>query len=240
MKPAAGPDAQGTLFVVATPIGNLEDLSPRALTVLRAVPWIACEDTRVARRLRTHFGLTARLVSYHDHNEAQQVEFLLGRLRSGEDLALICDAGTPLISDPGYRVVRAARTEDLPVRTVPGPSAVASALSVSGLPTDMFTFFGFPPGRRSAKRRAFLQRSAEAPGSLVFFESARRAVELLDELAQILGPREASVSREMTKIHEEHWFGPLPDLARRARLEPPRGEVTIVVAPAGRRKRGAT
>ena len=151
MKPASGPGAQGTLFVVATPIGNLDDLSPRALSVLRAVPWIACEDTRVARRLRTHFGLTARLISYHDHNEAQQVEFLLGRLRSGEDLALICDAGTPLISDPGYRVVRAARTEDLPVRTVPGPSAVASALSVSGLPTDSFTFFGF---RRDGEARS--------------------------------------------------------------------------------------
>ena len=240
MEPAAGAEGPGTLFVVATPIGNLDDLSPRALTVLRSVPWIACEDTRVARRLRTHFGLTARLVSYHDHNEARQVDFLLGRLRAGEDLALICDAGTPLISDPGYRVVRAARTADLPVRTVPGPSAVASALSVSGLPTDSFTFFGFPPGRRGAKRRAFLQRSAAAPGSLVLFESARRAAELLDELAHLLGPREASLSREMTKIHEEHWFGSLAELARRAREEPPRGEVTIVVAPAGRGKRSAT
>lgn len=240
MTTAAAPEAPGTLFVVATPIGNLDDLSPRALAVLRAVPWIACEDTRVARRLRTHFGLTARLVSCHDHNEAQQVPFLLDRLRSGEDLALIADAGTPLISDPGYRLVRAARTEDLPVRAVPGPSAVASALSVSGLPTDMFTFFGFPPGRRSAKRRAFLQRSAEAPGSLVFFESARRAPDLLEELAGILGPREASVSREMTKIYEEHWFGALPELARRAKQDPPRGEVTIVVAPAGRRKTRAT
>lgn len=240
MHAADGRQAPGTLFVVATPIGNLDDLSPRALAVLRAVPWIACEDTRVARRLRTRFGLIARLVSCHDHNEARQADFLLGRLRLGEDLALICDAGTPLISDPGYRVVRAARAEELPVRTVPGPSAVAAALSVSGLPTDMFTFFGFPPGRRSAKRRTFLERSKDAPGSVVFFESARRAAELLDELAACLGAREASVSREMTKIHEEHWFGSLPDLARRARQEPPRGEVTIVVAPAGRKKPGAT
>ncbi len=240
MDAGPGKGTQGTLFVVATPIGNLDDLSPRALAVLRTVPWIACEDTRVARRLRTRFGLTARLVSCHDHNEARQVEFLLGRLRSGEDLALICDAGTPLISDPGYRVVRAARTEDLPVRTVPGPSAVASALSVAGLPTDTFTFFGFPPGRQGAKRRTFLKRAAEAPGSLVFFESARRAAGLLDELGEILGPREASVSREMTKIYEEHWFGPLPELARRAEKEPPKGEVTIVVGPAGRRKQGAT
>ncbi len=238
MDAGAGEETRGTLFVVATPIGNLEDLSPRAVRVLRDVPWIACEDTRVARRLRTHFGLGARLVSCHDHNEDRQVEFLLGRLRGGEDLALICDAGTPLISDPGYRVVRAARIQNLPVRSVPGPSAVASALAVAGLPTDTFTFFGFPPGRRGAKRRAFLERAAEAPGSLVFFESARRAGGLLDELGEALGPREASVSREMTKIHEDHWFGVLPDLARRAAREPLRGEVTIVVAPRERRKRG--
>ena len=237
-----GPDAAtgGTLFVVATPIGNLDDLSPRAIAILRAVPSIACEDTRVARRLRSRFGLTARFVSCHDHNEARQVGSLLARLRSGEDLALICDAGTPLISDPGYRVVRAARTAGLPVRTVPGPSAVAAALAVAGLPTDTFTFFGFPPGRHGAKRRTFLARAAEAPGSLVFFEAARRAAALLGELGDVLGPREASVSREMTKIYEEHWFGPLPELARRAADAPPRGEVTIVVAPAGRRKQEAT
>ena len=240
MDTGSGEGTRGTLFVVATPIGNLDDLSPRALAVLRDVPWIACEDTRVARRLRSRFGLTARLVSCHDHNEARQVEFLLDRLRAGENLALICDAGTPLISDPGYRVVRAARTEDLPVRTVPGPSAVAAALSVAGLPTDTFTFFGFPPGRRGAKRRAFLERAAEAPGSLVFFESARRAAELLEELAGLLGPREASVSREMTKIYEEHQLGTLPELARRMVSEPPRGEVTIVVAPESRKKQGAT
>ena len=232
--------AEGTLFVVATPIGNLDDLSPRAIAVLRDVAWIACEDTRVARRLRTRFGLTARLVSCHDHNEARQVDFFLDRLRAGEDLALICDAGTPLISDPGYRVVRAARTEGLPVRTLPGASAVAAALSVSGLPTDTFTFFGFPPGRRGAKRQNFLRRAVEAPGSLVFFESARRAASLLAELGELLGPREASVSREMTKIYEEHWFGPLPELASRAESEPLRGEITIVVAPEGRRKAGAT
>lgn len=232
-------ETSGTLFVVATPIGNLDDLSPRAIAVLREVPWIACEDTRVARRLHTRFGLTARRVAYHDHNEAQQVAFLLQRLRGGEDVALICDAGTPLISDPGYRVVRAARVEGLAVRAVPGPSAVAAALSVAGLPTDTFTFFGFPPGRRGAKRRAFLQRAAEAPGSLVFFETARRAASLLEELARLLGPREASVSREMTKIHEEHWFGTLSELARRTSSQPPRGEITVVVAPEGRKKRGA-
>ena len=235
-----GAGTPGTLFVVATPIGNLEDLSPRGIAVLRDTPWIACEDTRVARRLRTRFGLGGRLVACHEHNEAQVVELLLGRLRSGEDVALVCDAGTPLISDPGYRVVRAARKEGFPVRAVPGPSAVLAALSVSGLPTDTFTFFGFPPARRGAKRRALLGRAAEAPGSLVFFESARRAGDFLRELAEVLGAREASVSREMTKIYEEHWFGPLPELARRAEREPLRGEVTVVVAPAGRAKRRAT
>ena len=234
MDEEAALENSGTLFVVATPIGNLDDLSPRAIAILRDVPVIACEDTRAARRLRTRFGLGGRLVSCHEHNEARQVEFLLQRLRSGDDVALISDAGAPLISDPGYRVVRAARMEGLPVRTVPGPSAVAAALSVAGLPTDAFSFFGFPPGR-GAKRRRFLERAGEAPGSLVFFESARRAGSLLGELGDILGAREASVSREMTKIHEEHWFGILPDLARRAEREPLRGEVTIVVAPAPRR-----
>ena len=228
----AGP---GTLFVVATPIGNLEDLSPRAARVLGGVGWIACEDTRVTGRLKGRFGLTARLVSLHEHNEWERVPGLLRRLESGEDLALVTDAGTPLVSDPGYRLVRGARKAALPVRVVPGPSAVAAALSVSGLPTDTFTFLGFPPARRGARRGRFVARAAEAQGSIVLFESGRRVAALLAELADRLGPRDASVSREMTKLHEEHWFGTLPELRDRALRTPPRGEVTLVVAPAGRR-----
>ncbi len=237
MDPRDRPEARpGALFVVATPIGNLEDLSPRAARVLAEVPRIACEDTRVTGRLRARFGFTARLVSLHEHNERDRVPRLVQGLLAGEDLALVTDAGTPLISDPGYRLVRAARAAGVPVRTAPGPSAVTAALSVSGLPTDAFTFLGFPPPRAGGRRKRFLERAANAAGSLVMFESARRAARLLDELAETLGPREASLSREMTKLHEEHWAGLLPELAERARREPPRGEVTLVVAPEGRRR----
>lgn len=232
-----GSGSPGTLFVVATPIGNLEDLSPRAARILGSVGRIACEDTRVAGRLRARFGFTTRFVSLHEHNERARIPGLLAGLEGGEDLALVSDAGTPLVSDPGYRLVRAARRAGIPVRAAPGPSAVTAALAVSGLPTDAFTFLGFPPARRGARRRRFLDRARSVPGSLVLFESARRIVPLLTDLAEALGPREASLSREMTKIHEEHWWGSLPELAERARKTPPRGEVTLVVAPAGRARR---
>ncbi len=225
--------------MVATPIGNLEDLSPRAQRILGGVERIACEDTRVAGRLRARFGFTARFVSLHEHNERARTPRLLAALEAGEDLALITDAGTPLVSDPGYRLVRAARRADVPVRAAPGPSAVLAALSVSGLPTHAFTFLGFPPPRRGARRRRFLDQAAAAPGSLVLFESARRTAALLADLAETLGPREASLSREMTKLHEEHWWGELSELAERAREQPPRGEVTLVVAPKGRSRRSA-
>ena len=236
--PSCGVDERtgaGTLFVVATPIGNLEDLSPRAVAVLRAARWIACENSRAARRLKTRFGFPGRLVACHDHNEGRRAQSLVRRLEAGEDVALISDAGTPLLSDPGYRIVRAARLANLPVRAIPGPSAIPAALSVAGLPTDVFSFFGFPPARRGAKRRNFLLRAAAAPGSLVFFESAVRAARLLEELDTILGEREASLSREVTKIYEDHWFGSLSELRARAERAPPRGEVTLVVGPKRRR-----
>lgn len=226
----------GVLFVVGTPIGNLGDLSPRALETLRGVRHLACEDTRTARRLAARFEFSARLVSYHEHNEEARAAALLEKLRAGEDVALVADAGTPLLSDPGYRLVRAARLAGVPVRAVPGASAVTAALSVSGLPTDCFTFLGFPPPRRGAARRRFLDRAAAAPGSLVLFESARRAPALLRDLAERLGAsREASLSREMTKVFEENRFGTLADLAERAAEHPLRGEVTLVVGPAPRR-----
>lgn len=225
----------GVLFVVGTPIGNLGDLSERAVETLRGVRHLACEDTRTARRLATRFGFSARLVSYHEHNEEARAAALLETLRAGEDVALVADAGTPLLSDPGYRLVRAARLAGVPVRAVPGASAITAALSVSGLPTDCFTFLGFPPPRRGAARGRFLDRAAAAPGSLVLFESARRAPALLRDLAEHLGAREASLSREMTKVFEENWFGTLADLAERAGERPLRGEVTLVVGPAPRR-----
>ena len=228
-------DEGGTLFVVGTPIGNLGELSARARAVLAAVDHIACEDSRVAGRLKGLAGSTARLTSYHDHNERQRTPRFLRRLLAGEDVALVADAGTPMISDPGYRLVRAARESGIRVRAVAGPSAVTAALSVSGLPTNVFTFFGFPPPK-GGRRERFLDRSVLAPGSLVFFEAPRRVPGLLAALAARVGPREASVSREMTKMHEEHWFGPLRELADRAAREPLRGEVTLVIAPAPRKR----
>lgn len=228
----------GVLFVVGTPIGNLGDLSERALETLRRVRHLACEDTRTARRLAARFGFSAHLVSYHEHNEEARTAALLERLRAGEEVALVTDAGTPLLSDPGYRLVRAARLAGIPVRAVPGASAVTAALSVSGLPTDCFTFLGFPPPRKGSARRRFLDRAAAAPGSLVLFESARRVPVLLRDLAERLGAREASLSREMTKVFEENWFGTLPALAERTGERPLRGEVTLVVGPAPRRAKG--
>lgn len=225
----------GVLFVVATPIGNLGDLSERALETLRRVHHLACEDTRTARRLAARFEFSAPLVSYHEHNEEARAAALLEKLQAGEEVALVTDAGTPLLSDPGYRLVRAARLAGIPVRAVPGASAVTAALSVSGLPTDCFTFLGFPPPRQGAARRRFFDRAAVAPGSLVLFESARRVPALLRDLAERLGAREASLSREMTKMFEENWFGTLPALAERAGERTLRGEVTLVVGPAPRR-----
>ncbi len=223
--------APGTLFVVATPIGNLDDLSPRAAEVLRRVAVIACEDTRVTGRLRTRFGIRTPLVSNHDHNERTRTPALLARLHSGESVALVTDAGSPLVSDPGYLLVRAAREAGLPVRVLPGPSAALAALTASGLPMQAFTFLGFPPARRGAGRNRFLDRVAAAAGSVVLFEAAERIARLLHDLAERLGPRPASLSREMTKLHEDHWFGVLPELAERAAAQPPRGEVTLVVGP---------
>ncbi|MFQ5790190.1 MAG: 16S rRNA (cytidine(1402)-2'-O)-methyltransferase [Acidobacteriota bacterium] len=230
----------GTLYVVATPIGNLEDLSPRAVRILKAVSVVACEDTRVTARLLSGYGIKAVSCSYHEHNERARAQQLVKRLAAGADVALVSDAGTPGISDPGYRLVRAARERHIPVRTVPGPSAPLAALAVSGLPTKSFTFFGFLPVGPAA-RREILEELAASPHTLILFETARRAPALLEALAERLGPRPAFVGREMTKLHEEHRSGTLPELARWARQNPLRGELTLVITGRGRRpKRGAT
>ena len=221
----------GTLFVVATPIGNLGDLAPRAVEVLRGADVIACEDTRVTGKLKGRFGITTPLVSHHEHNERARTPALVARLKAGESIALVSDAGSPLVSDPGFLLVRAAREAGLRVRTIPGPSAVLAALAVSGLPPQPFTCFGFAPARRGARRERFFDQVAAAPGSVVLFESPARTARLLRDLAERLGPRQTSLSREMTKLHEDHWFGTLDELAARAEKQPPRGEVTLVVGP---------
>ncbi len=218
------PDPSGRVYVVATPIGNLEDLSPRAVRVLSEATLIACEDTRRTARLCTRFGIATRRVSLHEHNEAQRLPGLIERLRSGESIALVSDAGTPLVSDPGARFVAAAREAGIEVVPVPGASAVLAALVASGLPTLPFTFLGFAP-RKGAARRAWFEDAARAPGTLVLFEAANRVADTLAALHGRLGPRRAAIARELTKRYEQVVHGRLGEL----RLEQERGEVTIVV-----------
>jgi len=218
----------GTLYVVSTPIGNLEDLSPRARAVLARAHLLACEDTRVTGKLLRRFGIRTPSVSYHEHNELERASELLARLEEGKDVALVSDAGTPLVSDPGYRLVRAARDAGVPVRAIPGPSAVLAALSVSGLSTARFTFVGFVPPKGKARENAIAEL-ASIDHTLVLFESGARIARLLSALSKALGPREAAVLREMTKLHEEHRAGSLPDLAEWASSRAFKGELTLVV-----------
>ena len=227
--------AGGTLYVVATPIGNLADVTLRALEVLRAVPLVAAEDTRLTRRLFTRHGITARLVSYHARNAVLREPELLAHLGAGTDLALVTDAGTPLVSDPGEGLVAAWAAGGGAVVPVPGPSAVLAALVASGIAAPRWGFEGFLP-RSGRVRRDRLARIAADDRATVLFEAARRAAATLADLAAACGDgRPAALCRELTKIYEETWRGTLGDLAARAAREPPRGEVTIVVggAPAG-------
>jgi 16S rRNA (cytidine1402-2'-O)-methyltransferase len=219
----------GTLFVVATPLGNLEDVTLRALRVLREVSLIACEDTRRTSRLLTAHGIRTPTTSYFEHNERGKGEKIMAVLRAGRDVALVSDAGTPGISDPGYRLVRDARGEGLPVMPVPGPSAAVAALSVSGLPTDRFLFIGFLPSKVQARRQA-LQDLAAGSATLVFYESPLRIGSMLEDARLILGDRESFLCREATKLHEEYWRGRLSELrAALADRDRVRGEIVLVV-----------
>lgn len=220
----------GTLYVVSTPIGNLEDLTFRAVRVLSEVDVIACEDTRHSRKLLNHYGIKTKTVSYHEHNEAERAGELVKSIKSGLAVALISDAGTPGISDPGFRVVRLAREEGLRVVPVPGPTALISALVASGLPSDEFFFGGFLPARSGARRRRLAELS-EIPTTLVFYEAPHRIGASLNDAREIMGERDAVVARELTKLHEEIMRGPLSELAAhfsRATGEP-RGEIVVVI-----------
>jgi 16S rRNA (cytidine1402-2'-O)-methyltransferase len=220
----------GMLYVVATPIGNLRDIAPRALEVLAQVDLIACEDTRHTAQLLTAHGIRRPLISYFEHNEKVRAAELTQRLRQGATIALVTDAGTPAISDPGYRLVRAALEAGCAVRAVPGPCAMAAALSVAGLPTDRFVFEGFLPAR-GGPRKARLHELRAETRTLVFYEAARRLPETLADLAAEFGvEREAAAVREATKVFEEVVRGNLGHLAARWKDAPPRGEVTLVVA----------
>jgi 16S rRNA (cytidine1402-2'-O)-methyltransferase len=221
----------GRLHVVATPIGNLEDLSPRALRTLREVALIAAEDTRHTQQLLAAHGVRATLVALHDHNEAQQVELLLARLQAGDDVALVSDAGTPLISDPGYRLVRAVREAGIDVTPVPGPCAAIAALSVAGIASDRFAFEGFLPAKAGA-RRARLQSLAAEPRTLVFYESSHRIEASLADLRDVFGAeRRGVIARELTKRFETVFDGSLAALADRVRddADQRRGEFVLVI-----------
>jgi 16S rRNA (cytidine1402-2'-O)-methyltransferase len=223
----------GTLWLVGTPIGNLEDVTGRARRVLAEVDLIACEDTRRTRALLSHLGIPApRLVSFFEGNEDRRVPELIDLLREGRSVGLVTDAGMPAVSDPGYRLVAACAGEGIEVDAVPGPSAAVTALALSGLPTDRFAFEGFLPRRPGERRRRFEDLASE-PRTLVLFESPRRLPTLLREAAQALGDRRAAVARELTKAHQEVARGTLSELAERFR-ERPRGEVVVVVEGARR------
>jgi len=224
----------GTLYVVATPLGNLEDLSPRAASTLSRVTVIAAEDTRHTKPLLAHVGSRAELISFHAHSSDAALRRILHLLASGKDVALVTDAGTPTVSDPGAVLVAAARERDIPVITVPGPTAVAAALSVSGLGADRYLFLGFVP-RKGAERRRLLELVAQSEWTVVLFEAPPRVAELLADLAAACGAeRPAAVARELTKLFEETRAGTLAELAGYYAEAPARGEVTVMVAGTGK------
>jgi 16S rRNA (cytidine1402-2'-O)-methyltransferase len=225
-----------TLYVVAVPIGNLNDLSPRARDTLASVPVVAAEDTRHFATLARHHGIARRAVSYHDHNEEARTRELLDRLQAGDDVALVSDAGTPLVSDPGYRLVRAALEAGITVTSVPGPSAVTTALAASGLPPHPFRFVGFLP-RTAAARRSALARLAGDDATLVVFEAPRRVTDALRDALAALGDRPACLARSLTKPHERYQRGHLSDLIEALEAEGEvRGECTLVIGGATARQ----
>ncbi len=225
----------GTLHLVATPIGNLEDLSFRALRTLEECELIAAEDTRRTRKLLTHYGISRPLVSYYEHNEEKRIPAILDALREGKDVALVSDAGSPSISDPGFRLVREAVDQGMSVTALPGPSAVILALSVSGLPTDRFSFYGFLP-RSGSERKRLLEEAAQVPHTLIFFESPHRILRSLEDMLDLLGDRRAAVCRELTKRFEQVERGVLSELIARGKGRTPKGEYCIVMEGRGRKR----
>ncbi|SJZ92351.1 16S rRNA (cytidine1402-2'-O)-methyltransferase [Trichlorobacter thiogenes] len=221
----------GTLYIVATPIGNLEDITFRAVRILQEVDLIAAEDTRHSRKLLSHFGITTALTSYYDHNQALKGERIITTLREGKQVALISDAGTPCISDPGYQLVRDALAEGIKVVPIPGPCAAITALSAAGLPTNSFTFAGFPPNKEG-KRRSFLASLATAHGTVVLYEAPHRLAATLADINTILGERQVVVARELTKIYEELLLGNTVQVRELVQDGRERGEVVILIAPA--------
>jgi 16S rRNA (cytidine1402-2'-O)-methyltransferase len=221
----------GRLYLVATPIGNLEDITLRALRILRECDLVACEDTRQTQKLLNHYKIQKRLRSYHDHNEITRAPELVIELEQGAQVALVSDAGTPLVSDPGHRLVTLALRHHIPVVPIPGPSALIAALAGSGMPSEEFLFAGFLPSR-GGERRAALERYRQDHRTLLFYEAPHRLVDTLQDAWETLGNRPACVAREVTKIHEEFLRGQLSELIEHVRQKPPRGEITLLIGPA--------
>src|SRR5512141_1473793 len=217
----------GTLYLVATPIGNLEDMSPRAIRVLREANLIAAEDTRHTGKLLKHFEIQTPITSYFEHNKLNKLDFILDKLSTG-DVALVSDAGTPAINDPGYELVKAALASHYEVRPIPGPSAPITALTVSGLPTDSFLYLGYLP-HKTSERHKRLEEVESQPYTMIFLESPHRIVEALEDIATILGDRRICVAREMTKMFEEYWRGDVRGAVDYFKAQPARGEFTLVV-----------
>jgi 16S rRNA (cytidine1402-2'-O)-methyltransferase len=219
----------GRLYVVSTPIGNLEDITYRAVRILREVDWIACEDTRTTRRLLDHYGIATRAISYHEHNETERAAELIARIEEGETGALVSDAGTPLLSDPGYRIVHAAARARIRIEPLPGPSALLAALVVSGLPTDQFHFGGFLPAKQGQRRR-LLESLADESATLVFYEAPHRILESLEDISAVLGAREIVAARELTKMYEEILRGSAAEIAASlSARDSVRGEFVIII-----------
>lgn len=223
----------GTLFLVGTPIGNLEDITLRALRTLREADLIACEDTRQTRKLLSHYGIATRTTSYHEHNESAKAAELVRRMEEGMRIALVTDAGMPGISDPGYRLVELSLRHGIPVTPVPGPSAAVAALAVSGLPTHTFQFVGFLPPKPTQRRR-FLEQLGGSPATTIAFESPRRILAALRDVRTVLGERVVAVAREMTKLHEEFLRGTCSEVLATLEHRPKvPGEITLLLAPGG-------
>ncbi|MBI5822788.1 MAG: 16S rRNA (cytidine(1402)-2'-O)-methyltransferase [Chloroflexi bacterium] len=217
----------GTLYLVATPIGNLEDMSPRGLRILRESILIAAEDTRHTGTLLKHFNIQTPLTSYWEHNKLNKLDFILEKLSIG-DVALVSDAGTPAINDPGYELVQAALASDFNVRPVPGPSSPIAALTVSGLPTDSFLYLGYLPHKSSERRKA-VEQIANLPYTLIFLESPHRVIDSLEDILSVLGDRRICIAREMTKMYEEYWRGQVSGAIEHFKSKAPRGEFTLVI-----------
>lgn len=220
----------GTLYIVATPIGNLEDMTFRAIRILKEVDLIAAEDTRHSRKLLCHYGITTRMTPYHDHNEQLKTDFLLEKLLEGQNIAIITDAGTPCIADPGYRIAKAAADIGIKTVPIPGASAIAAALSASGLPSDRFAFEGFLPPKQG-KRKARLLEFKDDKRVIIFYEAPHRLAATLSDMAEILGCREVVIARELTKIHEELRHGTPAELLEHYSSQTVKGEIVILLSP---------